>query len=327
MQSTFIKMQSVFYRFHVRLGMLACCYMLLVQLLAAKSDALHIVTSTWWNAEWMEAVTSNTVTVHNIIPATADPHVYQLKPSDYRLLADADVIVLNGIGLESWANQVEQKLNKGQQLYYLSDLLNGVSSNIPPEDVQLIQYEHVHNGHTHVEQDMHIWLDPTLQWRAINGLLESLKAKHPEALTTESELRKIEKLCNELDSEIAKILQDREHKLLTGHNSFAYFARRYHLELVGNLVNSCDTHTHDPSARELAKLTSIVQQHQLKVIYTDAQINQRTLTRFAEQQQLAIKQLYSGTLDAAFLNTNEQHAPLALYTALLRHNAKVISEQ
>ena len=244
------------------------------------------------------------------------PHHFQLTPAAIRQLKKADLLIVNGLGLESWLTKVSRELNC--RVVKLSD---GLTNEL------LKGFSHSHeDGHAHHEKkkphkpaeqmNPHIWLDPTLMVAAVSNITRTLQEISPGhaadyARNAEALRSRLTKLDLELMAELQPV---RSIPFLSLHDAFPYFVRRYGLTLGGVVHEVADG---SPSARQLAALSAKVRKEKVKVIFTEPQFPQRVAKQLAKDLGLRV-----GALDT--LETGSD--PADGYEKAMRQNGRVLKE-
>ena len=219
---------------------------------AGDERPVTVVATTTHAADLARKVGGDRATVRALIPAGADPHGYEVRPSDIEALADADLIVRSGGDLDDW----------------LADAIDAAGGDAPV--LELIDHvetrtgghDHGHeeeDGHGHDEDgahaeeetgarseekasdgddvDPHWWQDPRNGVRAAAALREALTAADPPgAAHYEENGRAYEARLEALDEAIAACWEDvpePRRRLVSTHDSLGYYADRYGLEVDG----------------------------------------------------------------------------------------------
>jgi zinc transport system substrate-binding protein len=190
------------------------------------SEKIKVVASFYPFYEIAKEIGGNNTIVTSVIPMGVEPHDWELTPQQIPGIIEADMIIYNGIGFDSWLGKKEQFRNS-----FLVDI---------SKDLQLIklgQQESENLGHTGQIYDLtygydpHIWLDPLLVKNISKTISNALIKLDPD--NTDSYFRNTKNFNQELDtldSLIKKSLANCELKdFITFHESFHYFANRYGL--------------------------------------------------------------------------------------------------
>lgn len=170
-------------------------------------------------------VSGDVFKVENLLPPGENPHEYQLKPEDVKKIQNTDLIILNGLGIDDWLVETISRVNSGK-----NKTIRLITTNLP-----LIYISNYASSKSGTIPDPHFWLDPTLMMQAasnLSGLL--IKLSPQNKMQIEQNLKSFcERLLN-LDKKIKDELSAVKNKsVIFQHNGYAYFARRYGLEIVG----------------------------------------------------------------------------------------------
>jgi len=190
------------------------------------SEKIKVVASFYPFYEIAQKIGGNNTIITSVIPMGVEPHDWELTPQQIPGIIEADMIIYNGIGFDSWLGKKEQFRNS-----FLVDI---------SKDLQLIKLGQQGSENLgHIEQlydptyvyDPHIWLDPILVKKISKTISNALIKLDPD--NTDSYFRNTKNFNQELDtldSLIKKSLANCELKdFITFHESFHYFANRYGL--------------------------------------------------------------------------------------------------
>ena len=216
---------------------------------ATPADAgPRVVATTSQVADLTAAVMGEDEDVHVLLPAGVDPHDHEIRAEDVAALADADVVVRSGGELDEWL--VEALESAGGDAGIL-DLMAAVS---PPG------------------QEPHWWLDPVFGRAATSALAASLAAADPaRRATLERNARRQARRLNALESDVRRCLTaipDADRELVTTHDAFGAYARRFGLEVVGALVPARSDHG-QPSAGETAALVTAMRERDVRAVFPE----------------------------------------------------------
>lgn len=243
---------------------------------------LKIVTSTLPVNNFTKAVAGDRANVTYLLPPNVGPHDYQAKPEDVRTLAEADVLVKNGLGIDEYLDGLVE--NASNANLKIIDTSEGVQT-IANEEVEghgagehegeEHEGEHIHEeaeagGHEHEgEFNPHIWLDPKRAIEQVENIRDGLIAVDPAGKATYSAnaAAYIQKL-NTLDQEIAIALAPFAGKEFVTYHDFApYFAQRYGLKaqfLVG-------VPEENPAPADVQRVIDSAKESDLETLLTEPQ--------------------------------------------------------
>jgi ABC-type Zn uptake system ZnuABC Zn-binding protein ZnuA len=218
-------------------------------------------------------VGGSAVTVHQILQPNTDPHEYEPRPLDVESTAQADVVFENGDGLDNWMGKVVSQAGGHPRVV---DLGASAPLKLPGQS----------SGPEASRFDPHWWHDPRNAEAAVLAIRDALAKAAPEhtALFDRNAEAYIAKLKG-LDSHIASCFAHvprGERKLVTDHDAFGYFAKRYGISVVGAVIPSQTTQA-QPSAGDTAKLIALVRREHVKAIFPESSINPRLAKTIAKE--------------------------------------------
>lgn len=188
-------------------------------------------------------------------------HDYTLTISNMKAIEQADLLLLNGVGLED----------------FLGDVLEGRSVVDCSEGVELLEtngeahhdHEHDHDGHDHGEHDPHIWMDPERAAQMTENIAAGLAQADPDhgeaylanAAAAAEVLRGLkEELSAKLDGLSCR-------KLITFHDGFAYMADAFGLELLASIEEEEGS---EASAKDIVEIVEAVRTYDLPAIFVES---------------------------------------------------------
>lgn len=244
-------------------------------------------------------------------PGTGCLHDYQLQTSDMKLLAKADVFLINGAGMESYLSGVFEAF----PALPVVDASAGVTL---LEDCSGHDHDHGENDHDHT-YNAHIWLDARNAILMVNNLAEGLIAAMPEHAEAISANRSAYVLrLTALDEELRAALADVPHKdVITFHEAFPYFANAYGLNVVAVVNREPDDAL---SPRALAELCKTVAGLGAPPLFVEPQYEDmaaQTISRETGAPLYMLDPIVTGP---------ETAIPLTLYEDVMRQNLAVLLE-
>ena len=235
--------------------------------------------------------------VENLLPPGVGPHDYQFSPKDLRLLGQADVVIVNGLGVEDWLGRAILAASS-QKAKTVVELAAGLKTELIEDEHGLNPAEsdrkrksakEDHHDHKH-GPNPHIWLDPQLAAHAVTNILKALQKADPSnaagyAKNAEAYLERLTRLDVELKEGLASV---QSASFVTFHNAFPYFVKRYNLKLVGVIEAVPDV---SPSPRYLSSLGKIVRERKAKVIFTEPQFSPKLARQLAQDLSITVAEL------------------------------------
>lgn len=227
-------------------------------------------------ADLVLRVAGDNVEVEVLVPAGASPHAYDLTPRQWAFLEDSDLVVVNGLGLEPW---LENLFKKGVGARILQ-----IGEKIPPEMLITVEGDQHHHpdGESSGPVDPHIWLDPQIMSLAAEEVAEAMADLDPErAGYFRERAREFRKDVEELDGEIrGEITSLPRREFVAYHSAWSYFARRYGLVQVGAIE---DRPGEEPGAGRLARLADEMRKADTSVVFTEPQLDSRVAEVLARE--------------------------------------------
>ena len=178
------------------------------------------------------------------------------------------------------------------------------------------------DGHGHGALDPHFWFDPLRVQQAVNSIAAQLSTIDPEGQVSYREnaaaySRELEQLHAWIEEQVATLPEERR-LLVTSHDSFQYFAKRYGFEVVGAIF-PISTES-EPTAQELAELIETIKHAQAPAVFAEKSHSARLGQRVSEETGATlIGGLYTGSL-------SEPGGDAATYIDLMRYNVETIVE-
>ncbi len=238
---------------------------------ATSIPKLRVVATTTQVNALTQVVAGNKVELVGILKANVDAHDYEPTPEDARNFANAQVILVNGVGLEGWLDKLIK--NSGTKAPIV-EMSKGVT----------IRKTKDNQGKE--EEDPHIWHSVPNAIIMLNNVRDELAKRDPgNAGTYKANAAAYETKLNDLDKYIvAQIatIPAANRKLVTNHDAFGYYIERYHLTFVGSIIPSMDTN-YQPSAKELAELVKAIKAQRVKAIFIEASIKPALAQQIAKE--------------------------------------------
>jgi zinc/manganese transport system substrate-binding protein len=274
------------------------------------SERPRVVTSFLPLYCWAANVAGTNAEVENLLPPRAEPHEYAFTPGDARKLSQADLIVVNGLNLEGWLPKFLR--STPQASGRVVTISGGLSAELIAGE-----HHHGHADHDHSEHaNPHLWLDPQLAAHGISNILVALQRVDPAhaaayASNAHSYLTRLNKLDGEIRQTVARMTN---HAIVTYHDAFPYFARRYGLEIAGVVEEVPEV---NPTPKYLSRLRATMRRRNINVIFTAPGGRTRIAQRIAEDLHVSLVEL--DTLETGALSPSA-------YEELMMTNALVLQK-
>lgn len=280
----------------------------LTALALAPGATVQVAATTSIIGDVVAQVGAENITLFTLIPPNVDPHSYTPTPQDLRTLSDVDVIFINDLHLEEG----------------LADLL--AQSAAPQIAVNsnatlLATAEEGHEGeHEHGAYDPHTWQNIANVQSWIPIIADTLSTLDPTNATPYQTAaarynEQLATLDQELRDQLAAIPME-QRKLVTDHESFAYFAAAYDFAIVGTLIPSLSSLA-ESSAQGLAALQEQITAEAAPAIFVGTTTNPELAQQLASDLGVQVVPLYSDAL-------SDNSGPAATYVDFMRYNVNAI---
>lgn len=199
------------------------------------------------------------IDLHGLIPSGTDSHTFEPTPSDIRFITTADLIILNGLDLETPTEKLANTTKKpGARLLKLGD------RTITAKEYVFDRSFPKAGGHP----NPHLWLNPLYAVRYAELVRDALAELHPPDAAryqerTQQYTARLQALDHAIRAAVATIPPS-HRKLLTYHDSFAYFAPRYGLTIIGAIEPASFA---EPSPRDVARIIRQLRQEKVPAIF------------------------------------------------------------
>jgi zinc/manganese transport system substrate-binding protein len=239
------------------------------------------------------------VQLETLVPADADPHGHEPRPSDAVALAEAELVVKSGGDLDEWLDDLIESAGADAAELTLLDSVRAIGD------------------------DPHWWQDPRNALLAVEAIRAALAEADPDHRRAYergaggyiSELRALD---DEIERCMDRIPPERR-KLVTTHDSLGYFARRYDVEVIGSVIPSLSTQA-QPSAQDVDALVEQIEDEGVAAIFPEADVSQRLERAISRESGAEVgRELWTDSLGG-------EGSGAETYLAAMRANADALAE-
>jgi manganese/zinc/iron transport system substrate-binding protein len=271
---------------------------------------LYVVTTTGMLADAVQSLGGKALKVEGLMSANVDPHVYKATAADMRKLAQADLLIYNGLQLEGKFQEILERMARTKKVI-------AATAGIPR--ALLIQVEGMKDVY-----DPHVWFDASL-WqqvvRHIGKSLIELDPKHKELYMANltAYTKRLEQLHNSARTQIAQIPKSNRY-LVTSHDSFGYFGRAYDIQVMG--LQGISTVT-EAGLRDKERLVDFLVKNRVPAIFAETSVSDKGIRSVIESSKSMKHQLTMGEnlySDAM----GEAGTPEGTYVGMMEHNVRAI---
>lgn len=227
-----------------------------------KSQKIIAITSFYPIYEFTKNVGGNRVEVTQLIPFGIEPHDWEPTVKDLQNMQNADLIIINGIGFESWVNDFASTNTD----VIIVDTSKGITND------SLIS-----------QADPHIWLNPVMVQQQVKNIADALMEIDPENreyynANANSYILRLEQLDQKITNELS---QCEKKDFVAFHSAFSYFAAQY--GLTQHIILESNEPHDEPTSKNLENIINLAKSLDIDVIFTEEAVDTRTSQVIADE--------------------------------------------
>jgi manganese/zinc/iron transport system substrate-binding protein len=229
-----------------------------------------IVTTVGMVTDIVRQVAGDRAQVEGLMGPGVDPHLYKPGRSDIRKLTSANVVFYSGLLLEGkLTDALVRTATAGVKVYPVTELL----------DPQYLLEPAEFAGHF----DPHVWMDPAAWAKSVDVVRDALiQYDPPGRLTYTRNAAELTAQINQLDAYGAQVLDSvppEQRVLVTAHDAFNYFGRRYGYEVIGIQGLSTDS---EAGVRDIENLVNLIVDRKVKAVFVESTVSPRNIQALVE---------------------------------------------
>jgi ABC-type Zn uptake system ZnuABC Zn-binding protein ZnuA len=267
-----------------------------------NADGPRVVATTTQAADMAAVIGADRIDLVRLLKPGIDAHDYEPSPADVEAIASAQLVVENGVGLESW----------------LHDTIESSGYDGPVVDAS----QGVRLRQAGGEPDPHIWQDPRNAMVMAANIERGLARVDAESAGFyRDNLAGYLKDLRALDAEVARqTARLPNRKVVTNHDAFGYYLDRYHLQLVGSVIPSFDSSA-ELSGRDIRDLVARIKATGVKAIFSETSLPPRAAEAIGREAGVKVvtgeDALYGDSLGPPGSDGDS-------YIRMIRHNTRTI---
>lgn len=273
---------------------------------------LNVVASFTILADFARVVAGERANVRSLVGPDSDAHVYRATPADARLVKDAQLVLVNGLGFEGFMTRLVK--SSGTKAAIITATA-GIKAMKADDD-------HGHNhkgGHDHGKLDPHAWQSIEAAKIYVANIRDGFikvdpAGKDSYTANAAAYITQLDGLRNDIRTALAAIPKDKR-VAITSHDALAYFGREFEFTLEA--VQGVSTEG-EPSAKDVARIIRLAREHKARAIFVENMTNPRIAEQIARETGAKI----GGKLFSDALSDEKGEAPT--YIAMMKHNAKML---
>jgi len=286
----------------------------------AQAQPLKVIATFTILGDLVKQVGGDLVDVKTLVGPDGDAHVYKPTPNDSKFLAQADLVIVNGLGMEGWVDRLI-----GASGYKGPIVI--ASKGIIPRQMDTEERETPTNE-AHPTQadagkniDPHAWQDVSNARIYVQNITEALCAAMPEkAAILRARSKAYDTELAELDAWVRKGLATipaSQRKIITSHDAFGYFGAAYNVTFIAPQGISTEV---EPTATQVAKLIEQMKAEKVRRVFFEMMASPKLVTQIAKDAGASVgNPIYSDALSQA-------PGPAPTYIAMFHYNIQQFKE-
>jgi zinc transport system substrate-binding protein len=222
-----------------------------------------------------------------LVPPNAGPHDYSFSPGDIQKIAKADVLIMNGAGLETW-------LQRGISSAGRKDLLV-VDTSVGIDLITGLDIRPLPGVHSEPDPDAggpnpHIWLSPINAIKQVENIRDALVQRDfANAEIYRANAETYIKRLKYLDAQVRTAITSFPNKnLITFHDTFPYFARDYGFHVVATFEEFPGK---EPSPRAIEQLRKVIAAGNVSALFSEPQYSPKAMQVIGKEFNVPVVQL------------------------------------
>ena len=268
----------------------------------SKTQEINVLASFYPIEEFTKKVGKDKVNVSLLVNPGVEPHDWEPSIKDIQRMQEANLIIINGLGIENWADDIST-INSGVTVVDTSYGIESIKVN-PENNLSILG-----NESREFMTDPHIWLNPITIKVQVQNIADALIELDPEngnyyQKNADSYKLELDILDEKIREELSKCNKD----FFAFHNAFAYFALEYGLN-QHTVLKSIDPFE-DPSPKDIQKVIDLAKTLETSVIFTEEFVNRKVSQVIADEigsKVLVLSPLEFGDENGTFLERMEQN--------------------
>ena len=342
-------------RFFTIIALFFCIVSFNLSNVSAKENRKKIVVSFSILEDLVSVIGGKRVHVTSLVRRNMDSHMFQPTPRQAKIVASADLVIMNGLGFEGWMERlVKASGYKGKTIVATDNIpkLKFEDDHDDHDDHKKDDHGHKkdhddhkkddhghkkdhddhkkddhghkkdhddHHGHGHGEWDPHVWLSVPNMKIYVTNVAEAMSRMDPSSKTYYMKnLKKYISDLNNLDKFIRRSINSipkKDRVVITSHEAFGHLSNEYGIEFLAPQGLSTETRA---SASKIASIVRFIKKHSVKAVFPENITDNRLIEQIAKQTKIKIgTSLYSDAL-------SEKNGPAGTYLNYMRYNVNTI---
>ncbi|GEN53532.1 metal ABC transporter solute-binding protein, Zn/Mn family [Halobacillus faecis] len=261
-----------------------------------ESGQVNVYTTVYPLQFFTEQIGGETVSVQSILPPGSDAHTYEPTTKEMVKMAEADLFIYNGAGLEGYAKKISDSIqpegveileaaadmdlkehvhNHGEDEHAHEEDSHGEDEHAQEENShgedEHADAEDSHEGHGHGEMDPHVWLDPVRAAQMAEGIKSQLIKMNPDQEELyEENYQELQAKLMDLDQAFHDRVESKaKSKVIVSHAAYGYWEEAYGIEQIA--VSGLSP-TNEPSQKDLENIVQVAESNNLEYVVFEQNI-------------------------------------------------------
>jgi zinc/manganese transport system substrate-binding protein len=276
---------------------------------ALAQDKLKVLATFSILGDFVRSVGGDRVDLSTLVGPNSDAHVYAPAPADAKKVADAKVVITNGLGFEGWMSRLVRASGSKAPVIVAT---KGIAA-------RRTAGPHGHS-HGHSDSDPHAWQSVANVKVYVANIRDALIAADPAGrndyqANAAAYLGQLDALDREVKAAVAAIPVDRR-KIITNHAAFGYFKQAYGVDFIAPQGVSTEA---EASARDVARIITQIKRQKIPAVFLENITDPRLMQQIAQETGARI----GGKLYSDALTDEKGDAPT--YIDMMRYNIKQLA--
>lgn len=252
---------------------------------AKDNGKINVYTTVFPIYDFTRNIGKDKININYVVPPGVEPHDYEITPKLMKDIQNADLLIKNGLGLDSFADKIKSE-NKLQ----IVDASEGIKP-LTYDEEQNHENEG-NNSHNHGQYDPHVWLNVDLAMKECENIKNALiKADEKNKDYYEKNYNEYIEKLKKLKSDYDENLKDKKNKsIIVSHGAYGYLCDEYKINQISITGISPNQ---EPSLSKISEIANYAKKNNIKYILFDGLVNPNVAKTIADEANIKTTVLYS----------------------------------
>ncbi|CEI73303.1 MULTISPECIES: metal ABC transporter solute-binding protein, Zn/Mn family [Romboutsia] len=252
---------------------------------AKDNGKINVYTTVFPIYDFTRNIGKDKININYVVPPGVEPHDYEITPKLMKDIQNADLLIKNGLGLDSFADKIKSE-NKLQ----IVDASEGIKP-LTYDEEQNHEKEN-HESHNHGQYDPHVWLNVDLAMKECENIKNALiKADEKNKDYYEKNYNEYIEKLKKLKSNYDENLKDKKNKsIIVSHGAYGYLCDEYKINQISITGISPNQ---EPSLSKISEIANYAKKNNIKYILFDGLVNPNVAKTIADEANIKTTVLYS----------------------------------